>query len=63
MTHGKKILHILKTEPDDTQRTLMEALSSGRESLEFSLYNKETDVDYENLIDLIFEYEQTITWW
>ena len=63
MTQGKKTLHILKSEPDEMQKTLMQPLSSEPESLEFDLYNKDEDADYENLIDLIFEYDQTITWW
>ena len=63
MTQGKKILHILKSEPDEMQKTLMQPLSSEQESLEFDLFNKDEDADYEKLIDLIFEYDQTITGW
>ena len=56
-----KILHILKTEPDEETRTLMDLISSGEESSTFSLY--ESDPDYAKLLDLIFENDRTIAWW
>jgi hypothetical protein len=61
----KKILHLLKTEPDDMQRTLMDNLSKGETSFEIPLYGKDGDenVDYDEIIDLIFEYDQVIAWW
>jgi hypothetical protein len=65
MPEKKKILHLLKTEPDDIQRTLMDKLSEGRISLEVSLYGgdeKGTEV-YDKIIEVIFEYDQVITWW
>lgn len=65
MPEKKKILHLLKTEPDDVQRTLMDNLSKGRVSLEIPLYGKdeqETEV-YDEIIDTIFGYDQVITWW
>jgi hypothetical protein len=65
MPEQKKILHLLKTEPDDIQRTLMDNLSEGRISLEIPLYGgdgKENEV-YDKIIDVIFEYDQVITWW
>ena len=61
----KKILHLLKTEPDDKQRILMNNLSEGNDNLEVPLYevNGDENVDYGEIIDLIFEYDQVITWW
>jgi len=56
-----KILHILKSEPDATTRTLMELSSQGHETTEVPLY--EEGVDYDRLVDLIFEYDKVITWW
>jgi hypothetical protein len=56
-----KLLHILKSEPDERARTLMDILSEGEEATEFSLY--EEAADYEKLIDMIFEHEKVITWW
>ena len=37
MSENKKILHILKSEPDDVQKTLMDTLSRDRHSLQVSL--------------------------
>ena len=65
MPEKKKILHLLKTEPDDIQRILMDNLSEGRISLEIPLYgedDKETAI-YDRIVDVIFEYDQVITWW
>ena len=61
----KKILHLLKTEPDEIQRTLMDNLSKESNSLEIQLYGEKVDenVDYDEIIDLIFEYDQVIAWW
>jgi hypothetical protein len=61
----KKILHLLKTEPDDMQRTLMDSFSKGETNLEIPLYEKDgnENVDYDEIIDLIFEYDQVIAWW
>ena len=56
-----KLLHILKSEPDETTRTFMEILSEGEEAHEFSLY--EDTADYGKLIDMIFEHDRVITWW
>ena len=56
-----KLLHILKSEPDENARTMMDILSEGEEATEFSLY--EEAADYEKLIDMIFEHEKVITWW
>jgi len=58
-----KILHILKTEPDSNTKTLMASLgeSQGKETSVFALYDEQ--VDYEKLIDLIFEHDKIISWW
>ena len=56
-----KILHILKSEPDDNTRTLIDILSQNHEIRLFPLYEDESD--YEKMIDLIFDYDQTISWW
>jgi hypothetical protein len=56
-----KLLHILKSDPDENTRTLMEILSEGEEATEFSLY--EDAADYGKLIDMIFEHDKVITWW
>ena len=56
-----KLLHILKSTPDEHTRTLMDIVSNGEEATEVSLYDEATD--YSKLVDLIFEYEKVITWW
>lgn len=56
-----KSLHILKSEPDRNTKLLIDILSQDEEIKTFSLY--EGDPDYENLIDLIFEYDRVVTWW
>ncbi|MBW1997275.1 MAG: hypothetical protein JRJ29_04835 [Deltaproteobacteria bacterium] len=60
---GEKILHILKTEPDEIQKVLMERVSEGRERVEFLLFGHEEGADYGRLIDLIFDCDRVITWW
>ena len=56
-----KLLHILKSAPDERTRSLMDIVSQGEEATEVSLYDEATD--YSKLVDLIFEYEKVITWW
>ena len=59
----KKMLHILKSDPDDLQRTLMYTLSLGYSCLQFPLFDFDGETpDYEELIDLIFEFDEVITW-
>jgi hypothetical protein len=56
-----KTLHILKTEPDNNTRALIDSISQGEESAIFRIYDE--NVDYEKLIELIFEYDKTVSWW
>ena len=56
-----RVLHIYKTEPDQTTKTLVNILSEGQEATEFELFKD--DVDYERLLDLIFEHDKVVTWW
>jgi hypothetical protein len=56
-----KLLHILKSDPDENTRMFMEILSEGEEAAELNLY--EEGADYEKLIDMIFEHDKVITWW
>ena len=62
MSENKKILHILKSEPDDVQKTLMETLSRNHQSLRVSLVDADDSV-YDELIDQIFDSDEVITWW
>jgi hypothetical protein len=56
-----KILHILKTVPDNNTKILLDILSEGEETIVFGLYEEQTD--YEKLIDLIFDHDKAISWW
>ena len=56
-----KILNIYKSEPDGTVQKLAEIVNRDREVVNFDL-NVENP-DYDNLIDKIFEADQTICWW
>ena len=56
-----KLLHILKSKPDHTTKTLIDIISEGEEATVFNLYNK--PADYGKLIDLIFEHDKIISWW
>jgi hypothetical protein len=60
----KKMLHILKSEPDDLQRNLMYSLSLGYACLQIPLFEFEGEApDYEELIDLIFDFDEVVCWW
>ncbi len=56
-----KLLHILKTEPDENTKTLVDIVSEGVETTEVNLHDK--TADYDKLIDMIFEHDRVITWW
>ncbi|MBW1730205.1 MAG: hypothetical protein JRJ75_04910 [Deltaproteobacteria bacterium] len=56
-----KILHIFKSEPDETTKILVDIVSNGKETTFFDLFKDDTD--YDELIDLIFEHDKVITWW
>ena len=58
-----KILHILKTEPDNNTKILMASFgeTQSKETSVFALYDEQAD--YEKLIDLIFEHDKIISWW
>ena len=58
----KKILHILLSKPDEKQKKLINSVSQGKSAQFYALFTKE-ETEYDQLIDLIFEYDQIITWW
>ncbi len=55
-----QILHIMRTQPDETVASLKE-LFSDLEGKTVVLY--QGDVDWEALIDDIFAAEKVISWW
>lgn len=56
-----KVLHILKSRPDETTSLLMNAISEEKEATRFELFTE--NADYEKLIDLLLEHDEVISWW
>ena len=54
-------LHILRSEPDDVSRQLIQGLSNGGEGSEVHLYDG--PVDYARLVQDIFSHDRVICWW
>ena len=64
MPKRRKMLQILKSPPDDLQRTFMYTLSLGYSCLQFPLFEfDELEPDYDELIELIFSFDEVVTWW
>jgi hypothetical protein len=55
------ILHILRSEPDDLSRSLIEGLSRDARGKEVHLYDG--PVDYPRLVEDIFASDRVICWW
>lgn len=55
-----KVLHILRSQPDETVAALMKFFSDQEEKT-VALY--EGDVDWEALVDDIFAADKVISWW
>jgi hypothetical protein len=61
-----KILHLLRSTPDDTVAELISALSGGDGATVVSLYPDDilgTPVDWDRLIDDILAHDVIISWW
>jgi hypothetical protein len=56
-----KVLHVLKSVPDESIKTLKSAFAQSDEVQEFEMYKG--DVDYDKLIELVFESDKVICWW
>ncbi len=56
-----KVLHLVKTEPDDKTIQMIEALAAGQEPIRVDLW--QSVVDYDHLLAQIFENERVISWW
>ena len=56
-----KILHILKSEPDETIEKLTVSINLNDTASVIMLY--EEPVDWEALVDKIFENDRVICWW
>jgi hypothetical protein len=56
-----KILHLLRSEPDETVEKLCGLVSKSVDSSVINLYKKE--VDWPALVDEIFSHDKVICWW
>jgi len=56
-----KLLHILRSEPDGLVRRFIDGMSHGEKSREVHLYRG--PVDYDRLVQDIFQSDKVICWW
>lgn len=56
-----KILHILRSEPTELVRRFIQGMSRGRTGQEVPLYRD--PVDYDRLVQEIFQADRVICWW
>ena len=56
-----ELLHILRSEPDELVRRLVDGLSRGKSAREVRL--DEGRGDYDKLVEEIFAAEKVICWW
>ena len=56
-----KLLHVLKSEPDEITKKMMKSLSNKNETEEFKLFGE--NVDYDQFIHLVFEHDKVVCWW
>ncbi len=55
------LLHILRSEPDDLVRKLIQKMSAGKGNREVPIYRG--PVDYDQLVKDIFQSDRVICWW
>lgn len=61
----KKVLHILKSEPDETVARIIDALAGDESVAVVNLYQDQisgTNINWLRLVDDIFAYDQVICW-
>ena len=56
-----KILHVYRSEPCDDVKKLVDIVSEGRDQESFNP-NVESP-DYDKLVDMVWDADQTICWW
>ena len=56
-----KILHILRTEPDETVENLIKTSTNGDQAKTAELF--QGDIDWSGLVDDIFSHDKVISWW
>jgi len=55
------MLHLLRSEPDETVREITDTISADTITTVVSLYGER--VDWPSLVEKIFENDQVICWW
>ena len=58
-----KILHILRSQPDETIKQLIETSTNGDQPKAVELYFYKDEVDWAGLVDDIFAHDKVISWW
>jgi hypothetical protein len=58
-----KILHILRSRPDETVEKLIKTSTNGDQPKAAELYLYEDDMDWSHLVDDIFSHDKVISWW
>lgn len=57
-----KVLHILRSEPDDTVERLIDSIPDQTDETTVKELFK-TQIDWHRLVDDIFSHEKVICWW
>ena len=57
----KRVLHILRSEPDETVGKITDVMSEEHTTTVVSLYDAQ--IDWSALVDKIFENDQVVCWW
>ena len=58
-----KILHILRSRPDDTIEKLIQTSTNGDQPKAVELYHFTEEMDWSRLVDDIFSHDKVISWW
>jgi hypothetical protein len=56
-----ELLHILRSQPDEQTRKIIQGMSREKQVREVPLYDGKTD--YDQLVKDIFEAQKVICWW
>ena len=56
-----KILHIFRSEPDETVQNIVKSTTNGDESKVTELY--QDNIDWSRLVDDIFSHDKVVCWW
>jgi len=56
-----KVLHLIRSKPDEETVKLIAALSEGNRCRKINLFNE--TIDYEELVKMVFAADRVISWW